>query len=115
MEAMAELMFVKPTVVFVAVFGAVGLGEIACREMPEVDAVEGAGLGLVLPLRGLTGLDPLDLTGADPLDLTGAESLDLTGAESLSLTEKDLVARPAPPRHSSKPASTSMRYHDFLM
>ena len=31
----------------------------------------------------------------------------------LVLTEKELVARPAPPCHSSNPASTSMRYHEF--
>src|SRR5215469_3004467 len=30
-------------------------------------------------------------------------------------TENVLVARPAPPCHSSKPASTSIRYHDLLM
>ena len=36
-------------------------------------------------------------------------------ADPPRLTEKELVARPAPPCHSSKPASTSMRYHDFLI
>ena len=30
-----------------------------------------------------------------------------------TFTAKEFVARPAPPCHSSKPASTSMRYQDF--
>jgi len=30
-------------------------------------------------------------------------------------TENDLVARPCPPCHTSKPASTSIRYHDGLI
>src|SRR5487761_1204347 len=32
-----------------------------------------------------------------------------------AFTEKEFVASPAPPCHSSKPASTSMRYQDFWM
>jgi hypothetical protein len=90
-EATAELGFVKSTVAFVAVPGVVGFGEIACGERPEAGAGEGAGPEILPPVLGSAG------------------------RERLRLTEKDLVARPAPSRHSSKPASTSMRYHDFLM
>ena len=90
-EAMAEVGFVKPTVAFVAVPGVVGFGEIACGERPEAGAGEGAGPGILPPVLGSAA------------------------RERLRSTEKDLVASPAPPRHSSNPAATSMKYHYFLI
>jgi len=37
------------------------------------------------------------------------------GPPPATLTKNELVARPAPPRHSSKPASTPIRYQESWM
>jgi hypothetical protein len=90
---MVEPMFLKSTVAFVAVPGVVGSGEIACKDMLAVDAGEGGGVG-----EGVVGV-----------------GLGVGAPPPATWTEKEFVARPAPPCHSSNPASTSIRYHEGLM
>ena len=122
-EAMVDPMFVKSTVAFVAVPGVVGLGEIACREILAADVadgegtvgagedVAGVGVGVGGVGVGVVGVG-VDVAGAGE-DVPGAGLGER--APPAMLTENDLVARPVPPCHSSKPASTSIRYHEVLM
>src|SRR5258706_11968342 len=100
LEAMVEPVFLKSSVTLAGVRDVGGLGEIACREMSGGGAGAGGGVGAGAG-GGLVGLAGVGLGGGVP--------------PPAALTENDLVARPAPPRHSSKPASTSIRYHDVLM
>src|SRR5215472_16598065 len=93
LEAKVEPTFLKSTVTFVDVPDVGRSGEIACKEMLEVGVAEAG--GLVGDGDGLVG-DGLG-EGLPP---------------PATLTENEFVARPAPPRHSSKPASTSIRYHE---
>ena len=113
LEAKVEPTFLKSTVTFVDVPDVGGSGEIACKEMLEVGVAEagglvGAGDGLVGD--GLVG----DGLVGDGDGLVGA-GLGEGLPPPATLTENEFVARPAPPRHSSKPASTSIRYHEVLM
>jgi len=58
------------------------------------------------------GLDCLDIN----LSSRGAAAFLIYGEPPpATLTENELVARPAPPRHSSKPASTLIRYQESWM
>src|SRR5215469_4972607 len=100
LEAMVEPTFLKSTVTLVDVPDVGGLGEIACKEMWGFEVGDGVGVG-----DGLGAGAGGGLVGAEPGE----------GVPAATLTENDFVARPAPPCHSSKPASTSIRYHELLM
>ena len=63
----------------------------------------------------MTAQDPPAATGVELGTGYAAVSPAAIGAELSpgTFTAKESVARPAPPCHTSKPASTSMRYQDF--
>ena len=97
------------------------MGEIACNEMSEAVVLagdDGAGDGEA----GDDGAGDDDGAGED--DGAGDDGWPVGGAGVVlgewaltpaTLTENDLVARPVPPCHISKPASTSIKYHEGLM
>jgi hypothetical protein len=123
-------LFEKSTVTFVAVPVADGLGEIACKEMltgddgdnglADDDGVSGlADDDGAADDDGDNGLADDDGAADDDAlaDDDGALARDAAMGECVpaTLTANDLVARPWPPCHISKPASTSIRYHEGLI
>jgi hypothetical protein len=121
---MVDPVFLKSTVTFVDVPDVGGSGEIACREMAgdeagveDDDGVgDGAGVGDEAGVGEEDGVEDDDGVG-DEDGLLGPVGIGLGEAvpPPAAFTENELVARPAPPCHSSKPASTSIRYHEVLM
>jgi hypothetical protein len=145
LEATAVPLFVKSTVTFVGLPVAEGSGETACNEMlgdanglEDGDGLAGANglcddgevvddglddgvadaIGLedddgVADADGVADDDGLADAGDDGAAL--ADGLEVCTGCPVTCTENDLVARPWPPCHTSKPASTSIRYHDGLI
>jgi hypothetical protein len=135
LEATVEPTFLKSTVTFVDVPDVGAFGEIACNEMSgdEDGLADDDGLGVEDGIADDDGLADGVEDGAEDgiaddegladddgvVDDEGladdAIGLGVGAGCPVTWTENDLVARPLPPFQISKPASTSIRYHDGLM